>query len=326
MSFETTSELALLTEKELGHNLSGAASSQRADVVATLDESHKIVHAGGGILNYKSDGKRRRKDVTFSFARSQNPYVLTLIPSITTANVTATRNSNAVTFGADPNAGVTVQNYFIRIGGANEVYRIASHSAASTSATLDGAFVGAANVAAGTCEIFKLQYQVGSNDILQLISPIRCYGTEDEITLTDKDEMLDRSPLKNAHAKLPEYAAIVKENTGNVTIQLESYPQDLTRIEIDYIPIPTTLDTTSSDPTLPKQYRKVLAYLSAHYMAFRNGDNRAAAFLETARMLFTELVDWNERIMSAGDPRAGKILTRGPSLRKKKFGVQRSFD
>ena len=305
-------------------------SSQRTDIVSHLDEAHKVILAGGGILNYSETGRRERQDVTFSFARAQNPYILTLLPAVTTATITATRNSNSVSFAADPNAGTSIAGYFIRTNNEDEVYRVSAHTAAATTATLDGVYVGSANLSAATCEIFKLHYQIGASDILQLISPIRCYNSSnpegDKIKIVDKDELLDAFPLRSTGMKFPESCAVLKELTGNVTVQMSSYPDALKRIEVDYIPIPTTLDTSSSDPIIPSQYRKILSYLAAHYMAFRNGDTRAPAFLQTARMMFSELVEWNERLTSAGDPDHGRVIISGfGGASRKRIGVQKSF-
>ena len=326
MAFSTTSELASLTEKELGHNLSGS-SSQRTDIVSHLDEAHKTVLAGGGVLNYAEDGRRLRNEVVFPFARSQNPKILTLIPAVTTASVTSTRNSASISFAADPNSGTSIANYFIRIKGEDEVYRVSAHTAAATTATLDGVYVGPSNVSAGTCDIFKLQYDIGSSDVLQLVSPFRVYSGNrfNQISLTDKDELVKQYPLHQIGAEMPNMAAAVKETTGTLTVQFNSYPSDYERVEVDYIPVPTTLDTSSSNPIIPAHFRKVLSYLAAYYMAVRNGDKRAGAFLGMARQLFGELVEWSEKLQSVGDPDMGRIVIGG-FKRRPKMGVQKSFN
>lgn len=307
MAFSTTSELAQYAERELGHQLSGS-STQRTDIVSHLNRAHKIVLAGGGILNYTDTGKRLRNEVVFPFARSQNPKIVTLLPSVTTATITATRNSNAVTFSADPNSGVSVANYFVRINSEAELYRISSHTAASTSAVLDGVYVGSANVSAANCEIFPLQYNVGNSDILQLISPARSYDARDQmIKIVDKDKMLEQYPLSNVRVDFPKLGAIVKESDGTVTLQLNSYPSDLERIEIDYIPVPTTLNTSNSDPIIPEQYRLVLSHLTVHLMSVRNDDARAEKHLALARDMFAELVQWAKQLGSSGDPDFGRV-------------------
>lgn len=321
MAFDTTSQLAQHAERELGHNLSGA-STQRADIVSHLDRAHKIVHAGGGILNYAEDGRRLRNEVVFPFARALNPKIITLLPAVS-ANVTATRNSNAISFSSDPNAGVSVANSFIRINSEAELYRIASHTAASTSAVLDGVYVGSANVVAASSSVFPLQYALGSSDILQLVSPIRAFDQQKkEIKIVDKDEMLEQYPLSNVSVDFPRLCAIVKESAGTITLQMNSYPADLKRIEIDHIPVPTTLDTVSSDPTIPAQFRLVLSHLTIHFMSLRNDDARAAQHLALARDMFAELVEWSEKLSSTGDPDFGRVRSMIPfGVRDGKYSV-----
>ena len=312
MAFETTSELALYTEKEIGHELSGAASSQRADVVAHLDRANKLIHGGGDLLNYGADGRRLRNEVVFSFARSQNPKVVTLSPAIINVAVTMNRLSNAVTFNAAPSSNVS--GWFLRPNGEREVYRVSAYTAAATSATLDGSYVGSANLTAASSNIFPLQYTVGSNDILQLISPLRVYSSdagEKHIALVDKDELVKQAPLALTGESFPEYGALINESNGNVVIQVSSYPRDLARVEVDFIPIPSTLDTISVNPTMPARYRLVLAHLAAFFMLQRNNDSRAVGHLTLAREMFNGLVEWNDKMTSSGDPNYARLVIGG---------------
>lgn len=325
MAFSTTTELAQYTEKELGHQLSGS-SSQRTDIVSHLDRAHKIVCAGGGFLNYDESGRRMRDDTVFSFARAQNPYVLTLIPEISTANVTATRNSTSVSFGADPNSGTSVAGYFLRVQNEQELYRIASHTAASTSAVLDGAYVGPANVSAANCEILKLHYSLGSSDILRLVSPIRAFGDYDKINLVDKAELTDQYPLQDTQIEFPSCAALIKEDAGTLTLQFSSVPLDYERIEIDYVPIPTTLDTTSSNPIIPAQFRLVLAHLAIYFMSIRNDDARAEKHLSIAQKMFRELVDWDEKLKASADSDYGRIMVKSSASSSRRLDVQKEYE
>ena len=318
MAYSNTNALAVFCERELGHNLSGS-SSQRSDIVSHLDRAHKIVLAGGGILNYTIEGKRLRENVVFPFARSQYPKVITLASNITPVLVTATRASNAITLNAAPSVA-NVNGYFIRINAEPELYRIAAHANAATSATLDGDYVGPDNVSAGNCVIFPLQYTVGSNDILQIISPIRCFSSTNDarsIDLVDKDELLKNLPLSKVQNEFPKQAAVIRESNANVTLQFASFPDDYARVEVDYIPVPTALAVDSVNPIIPEQYCLTIAYLACYLMANRNNDNRAPNFLQQARMEFMQLVNWSDQLMSAGDPDKGRVKLSGMSGGKK---------
>lgn len=314
MPFSTTTELAEFVEKELGHDVSGA-SSQRTDVVSHLDRAHKIVLAGGGFLNYDESGRRQSDEINFSFARSQNPKILNLIAAIEPDDITAnvTNNSTTVTFSADPNSGTSIEGYHIRFGNDQEVYRISAHTAATTTATLDAAYVNDTATEVGI-KVFKLQYTVGSGDILKLIGPIRSYGDNFEISLFDRDELLENWPLSDVSKAFPSAACLLLESSGTLTLQFNSYPEDMERVELDYVPIPSTLDTTSVNPIIPAQFRLVLAHMACYSLLLRNEDTRATEHLRTARMLFQELAAWNNSLYTTGDAKIGKILSKGTSV------------
>lgn len=319
MSFSTTTELAQLVEKELGHNVSGS-SSQRADIVSHLDRAHKIILGGGGILNYNEKGQRLHENIIFPFARSLNPKILTLTPAITNVTATATRLSNTVTLNAAPDGSNSVANSFIRINSEPEIYKISTHTGGSTSLVLDGSYVGPSNLTAAECKIFNLQYTVGSSDILQLMSPFRVFSSQSEdriVSIVDKDELLKNVALTQTTEHFPEHVAVVKESLGTLTVQFDSYPSDLARAELDYIPIPATLDTASVDPILPVQHRLTIAYLATYLISIRNNDNRAELFLSQARQEFQQLVDWNRNLMSGGDDDYGRLKISGFKSKKR---------
>lgn len=314
MAFITTLQLAQLSEKELGHDTS-SGSTQRADIVSWLDYGHKMVLAGGDFLNVNADGRPKREDVVFKFARSLVPKSIILRPSITTANVTATRSSSAITFDAPPDSTNSISGFFIRIQNEPELYYITAHTANATSATIGGGYVGAANVTSGTCEIIPLQYNIGSSDVLRLVSPIMCFSDEinmeQEISIVDKDEMYSAYPPSQCFAGFPELACLLKESDGTYTIQVSSYPLDLALVNVDYIPIPSTLDTTSVNPVIPIQFRPLLSYLACYFMAVRNNDNRSEQFLKNAQNIFRDLVQWDQNNIDSADRWYSKVLISG---------------
>ncbi|MCP3682689.1 MAG: hypothetical protein GY861_08375, partial [bacterium] len=117
------------------------------------------------------------KHVNFRFAVSHPPKNLTLLPKITTGTVSVTNNSTTVTFSTAPNqlgADIDADGWYLYIDGEYDVYRIAAHTAAGTNATLDSVFTG---TTAGTAsyKLVKLEYDIGSSDILRLISPLRIH-------------------------------------------------------------------------------------------------------------------------------------------------------
>lgn len=330
MAFSTTSELAQFVERELGHDLTGA-SSQRTDIVSHLDRAHKVVLTGGGYLNYDERGIKRSEDIIFSFARSSNPKILNTVAPIepTSTTVAATQGSTTITFSADPNSGTSISGYHIRIGSDSEVYRITAHTAAATTATIDAAYVNS-NVSGASFKVFKLQYSVGSSDILKIVGPLRCYSDDNlsdnnVVDLFDRNELLSQYPLSSVEKGFPQAACLLLESSGTITIQFSSYSDSIDRFELDYIPLPSTLDTSSVNPIIPAHYRLVLAHMVCYTMLLRNDDSRAAEHLRIARQMFQELVDWNNNMFSTGDTNYGQILSVAHTgYRRKRIKFQNS--
>ena len=324
MAFETTNALAILAEKELGHDVSGS-STQRDDIVSHMDQGHKMILAGGGILNVDNRGQQLDEDVIFNFAKSATPKVITLRPAVTNVTVTLTRNSNALTMNAAPDSSNSIAGWFLRVQGEEELYQVYTHTGGATSAVLDGVYVGPANVSAATAVLVKLQYDVGSSDILRLVSPFTTFsGDAGEINLVDKEELYEQYPPTEVGEGFPQLAAIIRENVGTYTVQFSSYPSDYERLELDYIAIPTELNATSNvNPILPKEYRVILAHYSAYSLMPRNNDNRTAVQLKLAQDKFRAMKAWDANSKTSVDEEFGAVRIAGFS-RSRRIGVDDS--
>lgn len=314
MAFTTTLQLAQLSEKELGHDLS-SGSTQRNDLIDWLDYAHKMVLAGGDLLNVDENGKKAEENVVLNFARSATPKSLVLRPSVTDATVTVTRAGTTLTFDAPPDSTNSISGFFIRINSEPELYYISAHTANATTATIEGGYVGTANISSGTCEIIPLRYDIGSSDVLRLIAPIQSFtnelGQEQQISIVDKSELYTEFPPSDTAAGFPELAGLIRENAGTYTIQFSSAPSDLALLEVDYIPLPSTLDTSSVNPVLPARFRSCLSYLACYYIGLRNNDSRITQWLKMARDIFRDMVQWDQNNIGSADADYSKIKITG---------------
>lgn len=306
MAYETTTELRQYVEAEMGHQVS--TSSDQDDIVSHLDRAHKMICGGGGILNTDDDGNRRNDETLFVWAKSKFPKIITLLEPLESESLTVTSNSTTATLASASTSNLT--DWHIQVDGDQEVYRIASHTANSTGLTLDSVYVNSTDSSAAA-DIFKLVYSVGSNDILALSSPIRCTSDKAQsryIKIVDENELRDRFPLADVTKEFPEYCSIIHEDDGTLYLQFSSYSEDLERLEVPYIPIPTTIDESSNDPIVPKHHRLCIAELACYFMLQRIDDDRASAHLAIARGLFDDLVEHNQNLLSSGDPDFGRVI------------------
>src|SRR2546427_10498 len=98
---------------------------------------------------------------------------LTLQPFIT-ANVNLTSNNATITFTTAPvdqfNNAISVQNWWIRISGWQDVFKITAHISGQTTATLDSVYTGPTQNGA-QYTAFLLEYTLAT-DMLRLMTPM----------------------------------------------------------------------------------------------------------------------------------------------------------
>lgn len=315
MATETTAEIAEFVEQEMGHSVH--PSSDRTRIVDIIDRTHKTIISGGGELNLDNKGKAVRRPVVFPWAISQDPIVQNFPAPIETGTIAATQSSTSATFSSGPAASVA--NWHIKIGNDSEIYRISAHTGGGTGATLDGAYI-EDTVTIASYKLFKLIHTFSSS-IMIPISPIRIYDSNSQdftVDLVDLNEMLEQYPLANVMAGMPELAGIRYQGDGTLVVQFSHYPSEIERMELDFIPIPTELDTsTPVNPIIPKHHRMVLAHLASYYMLRTTDDDRARGHLRDAKLLFDALVTESKQIYSGNDewfayisPLPGKVRKR----------------
>lgn len=119
-----------------------------------LNRVHFALIAGGTIPLAKDE--MIEVDELWPWARSTRPIILELQPKVDSGTVTLTLGSDAITFSSAPT--VSVAGWYLRITGRDEILRIASHAANSTSAELDGAYPDSSGSSTFTCA--KLDYEL----------------------------------------------------------------------------------------------------------------------------------------------------------------------
>jgi hypothetical protein len=130
-------------------------SPYEADLLNKLNRVHFSLLAGGTIA--LGQDMAVEIDEVWPWALAKRPMILELQPKITTGTITATLGSEAITFSSAPS--VSVAGWYLKVTGKEGVYRIASHTAASTSAELDGAWP-LATVTGGNFTLYKLDYDL----------------------------------------------------------------------------------------------------------------------------------------------------------------------
>lgn len=152
--FRTSADIVDAALRNAGEVTSGN-SSYESEALSFVNRVHFSLIAGGTVALGKD--VTVEIDETFPWARAKRPMVLELQPKYSTGSVTLTLASESGTFSAAPS--YSVAGWYLKPNGAQGVYRIASHTASSTSFELDAAYP-EVSVTAGTFEVFKLDYDL----------------------------------------------------------------------------------------------------------------------------------------------------------------------
>lgn len=153
-NFRTTADLLDLALTNAGEVTNGN-SSYEAQLLNYLNRVHYALIAGGTIPLTKD--LSITIDEVWPWSKAKNPLIIELQPKIDTGTVTVTVGSEGITFSSGP--AVSVAGWHFRIKGRDEWFKIASHTAASTSADLDAAYTGATGSGL-TFELMKLDYKL----------------------------------------------------------------------------------------------------------------------------------------------------------------------
>ena len=182
------------------------------------------------------------------WAKAPNPGVIVLIPPYNTGSVTLTNNSNTGSFSVAP-AVSQVGNY-LKLDGRSDFFRIVTHTASSTSFTIDVAYPSA--TITSTFNSIKLDYDLTPN-IQRLIAPMNVYRLQDRINDDregkifgiDLQRLQMEYPFISIISSVPNRFAIVNDINGLVTVRFNTYVLDNTKVEYEYIPIPYELSVKS---------------------------------------------------------------------------------
>lgn len=293
------------------NELTDGTSPFQGDCLNHLNHVYRLMYAGGGELN----AGEKRKPIAFTWARSQYPYVLTLVPPISTGTIAATQNSTTITFSSAPAASVA--GYDFKVTNQPEVYRIATHTGGATTAVLDAVYVGT-TITAEAFKVFKSRYSIGAN-ILGLVTPIRVFSEAQsgvngrrQIDIVDESQFDARYPKSLINQEFPSCAKVVyTDSNGSIDLEFNAYPQDFERLELPYVRIPTPLALVASDPILPIQWRPVLVEYALLFLYRDTNDSRASGQALIAKQKFEGVVSEAEGTTRVANMDYGRIYPRG---------------
>lgn len=189
--------------------------------------------------------------------------VINTTADITTGTVAATNGSTTVTFTTGPAATAAGKVLLVtgNVDDAGAIFRILTHTAGATTATLDAAYTGT-TVTASAYAIYQDRYNLATDT--KSLRAVRRYGYIEPLRIVGPEELdavkgYDTSVGKPLAAALRDFSTTGDPTTARQLI-VHPYPDATYRLDIEYL---QTLNTEVSSTTrflIPDDYIQILIY------------------------------------------------------------------
>ena len=289
-----------------GENTDGTSEMEN-QALSFLNEGYQALVDGGSIFGIVFDQE-------WLWLQKTPPGIITLQPKILTS-ATVDNGSQSITFESAPSASVdaAVKTWFYKSDVESDIYRIATHDAAATAASLDSIYTGD-TISGDAGKLFKLEYDLPS-DFLRFYAPIRVQRAGQKEITVGTEEALDRDyPILNVQAGVPTRAAFA----DNDTIRFNRYMNsDMARLELPYILDPPSLANDTVAPLMPEAHFPFLVYYIAHFLSLLKEDFDKATRMEAqAAASLVKMALANRKRMTSGTRSQGKIYARRGDLKR----------
>jgi hypothetical protein len=247
------------------------------------------------------------------WARQTGSFIL---PKYQTGTATLTQDSTAGTFSSAPSISYQGYNFQIQNPTNDQTqswYTIASHTANSTSFTLDFQYVETSVTTSFNACPLTVTIPQG---ILRLADPLRQYNTrvlefgegpEDmgRLYYMDYNKFWEKWPLELILNDIPSRFTIVSYSDSQMVLRFNKYVSNNIRIDYDYISTqPLLTDSSASVPLVPFEDRDVLELCAAYYlMQDKKQPQDMATFKEMAQSRIGAM-----KMANQGQQKLGKIF------------------
>jgi len=260
----------------------------------------------------------------WSWARTTKSLILE--PAITAGSVDVTNGSPSGVFTTPP-AVSQVGNY-LKLDSRPTFYKIISHTGGAGPFTLDANYVEETDTGLPFKSI-RLIYDLGSN-VMRLVDPFRAYVDDDLNVVTplqpDEDGKIfgvplnvlrQEWPLKRIRDGLPNRYAVVSENEDKFEIMFNRFVNKQAKIDADVIEFPIELvDSDSSIPIIPRDFRQVLEYGAAALLLGDKNDDKEQKFLQLTGAALKAMVEDENRQETNINPNKGRMIFRPEQMRR----------
>lgn len=241
------------------------------------------------------------------FLRASNPLIIQTVPDLTTGTVATAVDSATITFSSAPTTSLT--NYYIQTDSSLDWYRITSHTAASTTATIDPVAIYTATADGFTAR--KIYYSLTSAvdrilEVKQFITPYKL----NEITKEMFDSM---QPIMNTTGNPTNYIVFGKDSSDIWQIGFWPNPSIRENVQVEYLQAVTDLSGDNDVSIIPAKWHTTAMIQGAKMFGFDWLDDSRST---EAKTMFYKMIDDMEKeaMPSKGLARRFRSIDQAPYL------------
>lgn len=166
------------------------------------------------------------------------------------------------------------------------------------------------------------------NGISRLIEPFKLftgqrwnpYENQSQITSTDPDNMEKDYPMFMTPQRIPDrFCKFREENDGTVWVRFNAYPENKTKITIDWVEVPHDLqDNVASFPLLPRKDIDTLIHAATTFIMFDKGDTKWNDMLTATRSQLEAMEKKNRSELFRTGQNFGQITPREDLTRERR--------
>lgn len=149
--------------------------------------------------------------------------------------------------------------------------------------------------------------------ISRLVEPFRVFRTWDStITAVDNVKMAEEYPLSDTRMGMPtKFTRLKEDHEGRIWVRFNKYVKELTKFEIEYVPVPRDLqNNTASVPLLPRKYADILEYGAASFILLDKEDSKAQVYEGLAKKQLEAMQANNRAELYKAGVNFGEIVPR----------------
>lgn len=260
-----------------------------------INAAYRKIWSGGGEFDV---------DINEDWLWLRTRSTFTLLPKITTGTVSVTNNSTTATLSASQ--ALDVDDYYFKIDGHEDVFRIATHTAATTGLVLDSVYTGTTDTSANYT-LYKLDYTF-ETDTIDILSPMTTSRSNDNHGRIEGLTLDKMVPLVRMRSGIPNKFAYIDDNTVRFDRYMDT---DLLRVDYWYKKRPADLtDSGSEEPEIPLRHRHILGNVALWDLLLDINDDRAETVGLSAKNGLLAMSRENQARIAMIGGRYGQILPR----------------